>query len=354
MGVASLGIPTRLLKHQFGEQSALGTAVPATRAIPFTGVPDIDLAYQEATGDFGSIDEVARPFRQAPELTAPLTLDQLDYNTIPLIMQGLIKGGVTASGAGTAKTWTHQAASLSADDFGIFTYQHGAAGESNYWDQLIDGVIESANFTLPDNLGPVSVSTQWRFLDFGMTDSTDKPVSGTVPTAGLTVDNDPVRVFLADAELFIDDTYTGIGSTKISDALLSGSLNITQETDVKRTANGSNTRFAASGYARGARTITLELQFEPTDDIIGTGSEVDKWSSNTIVDRFVELRFTSPEIITGSTPYSWSLRGPMRYRTRQRTTHNSNVTVTLNGRWFYQDDLGYPFRSVAVNTLASL
>ena len=354
MGVASLGIPTRLLKHQFGEQSALGTAVPATRAIPFTGVPNIDLAYQEATGDFGSIDEVAPPFRQAPDLTAPLNLEQLDYDTIPLIMQGLIKGGVTASGAGAAKTWTHQAASLTADDFGIFTYQHGAAGETDYWDQLIDGTLESAQFTLPDTLGPLSVATNWRFGDFGLTDSTDKPVSGTVPTTGLTVDTDPKRVFLADAELFIDDAYTGIGGTKISDALLSGSLNITQEVDQKRTANGSNSRFALSGYARGPRTIELELQYEPVSGVVGTGSEVDDWSDDSVISRFVELRFTSPEFVTGSTPYSWSVRMPLRYRTRTRTSRNNNVTVTLMGRAYYDDDLGYAFRSVAVNALASL
>lgn len=354
MGVASLGIPTRLLKHQFGEQSAIGTAVAATRAIPFSGVPDIDLAYQEATGDFGSIDEVAAPFRQAPELTAPLTLEQLDYNTIPLLMQGLLKGGVTASGAGSAKTWPHQAASLTADDFGIFTYEHGAAGETDYWDQLLDGVLESANFTMPDNLGPLSVATQWRFGDFGLTDSTDKPVQGTVPTPDLTVDNNPIRVFLADCELYIDSTPGNIGTTKISNALLSGSLNITQEVDQKRTANGSNTRFNLSGYARGPRVGTLELQFEPTADIIGTGSEVDDWISDTPVNKYVELRFTSPEIITGTTPYSWSLRFPLRYRTRTRTTRNNNVTVTLQGRWFYDSVLGYAVRSVAVNTLASL
>ena len=354
MPVASLGIPTRLLKHQFGEQTTFGTPVAATRAIPFTGEPDIDLNYQDATGDFGSIDEVARPFRQAPNLTAPLTLDQLDYDTIPLIMSGLIKGGVTATGAGTAKTWTTQAASLTADDFGIFTYQRGATGESDYWDQLWDGVLESANFTMPADLGPVSVATQWRFGDFGMTDSTDQPVSGTVPTTGLTVDDAPVRVFLADCELYIDDAYTGIGTTKISDSLLSGSLNITQTVDQKRTANGSNTRWALAGYSRGPRTIELQLQFEPTTDIIGTGSETDKWSDDSIQDRFVELRFTSAEIITGSTPYSWSVRMPLRYRTRTRTTNNNNVTVTLMGRAYYDADLGYAFRSVAVNALASL
>lgn len=353
MGVASLGIPTRLLKHQFGEQTTLGTAVAATRAIPFSGVPDVDLAYQEATGDFGAIDEVAAPFRQAPNLTAPLTLEQLDYDTVPLLMQALLKGGVTPTGA-TAKTWVHQAASLTADDFGIFTYEHGASGETDYWDQLIDGVLESGNFTLPDTLGPVSVAAGWRFGDFGLTDSTDKPVSGTVPTAGLTVDNNLIRVFLADAELYIDDAYSGIGGSKVSNALLSGSLNITQTVDQKRTANGSNTRFGLSGYARGPRTIELTLQFEPVTGIIGTGGEIDNWSADTPVNRYIELKFTSPAYITGSTPYSWSLRMPLRFRTRQRTAMNNNVTVTLMGHAFLDADLAYPIRSSVVCALASL
>ena len=44
---------------------------------------------------------------------------------------------------------------------------------------------------------------------------------------------------------------------------------------------------------------------------------------------------------------------PLRYYTREDGAVGNNTTVTLVGRQFYSADLGYAFRSVLVNTLAS-
>ena len=56
----------------------------------------------------------------------------------------------------------------------------------------------------------------------------------------------------------------------------------------------------------------------------------------------------SPDI-----PYSWQLRTPMRYYTRTDTEVGGNATIDLVGRSFYSSDLGYPFKSTVVNTLAT-
>ena len=60
----------RLRKHQFGRQLLPGTNVAATRAYPFSGVPEHELNWTDPEIDAGSRDITAPPFRDAPDLTA--------------------------------------------------------------------------------------------------------------------------------------------------------------------------------------------------------------------------------------------------------------------------------------------
>jgi hypothetical protein len=76
--------------------------------------------------------------------------------------------------------------------------------------------------------------------------------------------------------------------------------------------------------------------------------------SSTPVKRYVELRFTRPApFITGSTPYSWSLRLPLYYTTREEVDSNGNTNIALTGTVVYDADLAYAIRSVTVNSLAT-
>ena len=49
----------RLRKHLFGRQPDFGTAVPATRAYPFSGVPSVVLNRTDPDVSTGSLDPVA-------------------------------------------------------------------------------------------------------------------------------------------------------------------------------------------------------------------------------------------------------------------------------------------------------
>jgi hypothetical protein len=74
-----------------------------------------------------------------------------------------------------------------------------------------------------------------------------------------------------------------------------------------------------------------------------------------VPERFIELKVTSPEIITGSTPWSMSVRVPCRLISRSDgETGGNNTTITLTYRGFYDSDLGYAIRAAVTNTLASL
>lgn len=346
---------TRLRKHQFGRQASFGTPIAATRAYPLDGVPDVNLNWTDPEGDFGSIDIIAPPTREAADLTAGLNNPALYYNDLPLLLSGMFGGGVTPAGGGTTKTWTHEPNSLTVDAVDVFTYEFGD-DRTDDWFALSDGIIESLTITGPETMGALTADATWRFGTAryeGATEASLQP-SPAVPTAGLTVDSAATPVYLGNAQLFIDSTAGTIGDTQIVDALHSFTLRVTQETDQKRFANG--TGFDLAGYGRGARSIELECQFAKTDDTVGIGSESDAWFSETAINRFVQIEFTSLAVTNAGTPavpYSWVISMPLRYYTRTDGAIGQNSTVTLMGRAFYDTTTTYPFKSVLVNTLAT-
>jgi hypothetical protein len=345
---------TRMRKHQFGRQGAMGTPVPATAAYPFKGTPSVDLKWTDPDVDTGSIDPVADPYREAPEVTAPLTDPALAYNTIPLLLSALFGGGVTASGGGTAKTWTHDPASVTVDPFDVFTYEFGDDVADDGF-QLGDGILESLEISGPEGLGALSTSMSWRFGSVASTGSTDSPVTGSVPTPALDVDPNAVKVYLKDMALFICDDPDYLAANQVSDALHSFTLRINQAIDQKRFANGDQS-FDVDAYGRGAREIQLGLVFAKTADTVGTGSESDDWLSDQPVTRYLRLKATSTVLAQApSTYYGWQVTMPLRYYTRSEGAVGGNSTVELTGHAFYDPDLlEAVLKSIAVTTRAAL
>ena len=341
----------RFRKWQVGSQTVFGTPVAATRVLPYRGVMVANPNWTDDDTDVGSIDEIIAPYRVGIDATATLA-GRTNYNDLPYTWNALLKGGVTPTGA-TAKVWTYQAASLTQDAWGYTTGQFGDdvddTAATNDWVQGLDGVIEQVTFTGPDNQGPLEISENWRFSD--VNGWGNHALSGTVPTHSLTVDANPERVMLADTELYINSTAATIGNTKITDALHALTLTITQAVDLKRFANGSNTRFAIRDYSRSTRTIELRLRFAKKDVAVIEAQNV---FAATAVNRYIELKTTSPTIITAGIPYSNSIRLPLRYRTREDTDLNGNSVIDLIGRAFYDSTLTYTIKAVTTNTLTAL
>jgi hypothetical protein len=342
----------RYREHQFGRQDAAGNKTTATRAYPFTGTPTADLAWTDPEVDTGSIDPTAAPYRGAPDLTAALEAPVLNYDDLPLMLSGFFGGGETPTGGGSAKTWAYEPASTTVDAFDFFTYNFGDDVTTD-WFQFGDGVLESVEFTGPEGLGPVSASMTWRFGSVSSTGSTDSPVDGTVPVAGLAVATDDAIVYLKDCAIYIASTVAGLGAGQVNDALHTFVLRLNQELDEKRFANGSQS-FDVDDYGRASRSIELELTFAKTADTVGTGSESDAWMSDSAVNRYVRLTFTSTVEAQGGTPYSWTTTMPLRYYTREEGDIGGNTTVVLTGHAFYDpvDFTGVNDHTV-VNTLTA-
>ena len=350
-----LGGFVRLREHQWGYQgsnsSLISTPVAATRSMPLSGTPDVNRNLTFSEDDQGSVDPISAPYYGALDVTESLS-GVLDFDSLPWYISAAVKSGTTPTGGGTAKTWTQVATSLTRPIAGYITEEFGDDVLVD-WYQFFGGIGETLEISGEGN-DALQVSLGMRFAGFKSTGSTSYPVSGTVPTAGLTVAADPPRVFLADGELFIDDTAGGIGTTKISDALTAFSWSVNNTIDQKFAANGSNTRFQPFDLPISGREVTLRLQFHKTAQTVGTGSESDDWMASTPTKRFVELRFTRPApFITGSTPYSWSLRLPLYYTTREEVDAAGNTQIALTGRVMYDADTTFAISSVTVNALAT-
>lgn len=345
----------RLRRHLFGRQAAFGTKVAATRAYPFTGVPDVELNWTDPEVDMGSIDPVAAPSRSAPTLGADLTDNQLAYNTIPLIMSAFFGGQVEPTTSGTAYIWEHTPASAAVDEPDLFSYEFGDDVLTD-WYQLGDGLLESLEITGPEGLGPVTTSMTWRFGSVSSTGSTDSPVSGVVPAVGLSIEANPALVYGKDLGIYIADTADDLayGASQILDALHTFTLRFSGDIGEKRYMNAAQT-FDVDAYVRESRLIELECTFAKTAQTVGLTSESDHWLSDQSVDRYVRLLFTST--VNASTgpdvPYQWDIEFPMRYYTRTEGEVGGNSVIVLTGHaWYDAVDFAGVFTSEATTTLA--
>lgn len=341
----------RLRKHQFGRQAVFGTEVAATRAYPVKGVPEVELNWTDPDIDEGSLDPVSPPHREKPDLTAPLNFPQLGYNDIPLIMSGFFGGQVVPTGGGTAKTWTHQPASETVDEFDPFIYEFGDDVLTD-WYQLRDGIIESFEITVPTGLSVCTADVTWRFGHVASTGSTDAPVVGTVPTPALDLDTESTLLYGKDLGIYIADSVAGLAAGQIMDAFHSGVIRGSGDIDEKLYANATQ-EFDTSAYARATRMIEFEYRFAKTADTVGTGSESDDWMSDESVTRYMQWIFTSKVLAQSpSTFYKWTITAPARYYTRTEEDEGGNSVIVLTGHAFFDpEDANYVFKSVLINTL---
>lgn len=327
---------TRMRKHTFGKQSVFGTPVAPTIVVPWRGIPDINPNWTDDEDvDVGSIDPALPPYRTAMDVTVPYT-GTLNYQNVPLIFGMGVRGGVTPTGVFPAKTWEFTALSLTPTELDYFTDQFTDDVTDDIM-QLQDTILESFELSFGEDLGP------WQFSGTGR--ASNVLYGDDVVDADIDVGSNFTKVYGADTELFINDAAGSIGSTKISDTLHSMSLRVEPTIDLKRFANGSNTRFQIAGYGYSGRNVTIQLQMAKTDEAL---AEVVKWLSEDPVNRFISLKATSPVVLTGSTHHSLDIKLGGTWRTRTDGDIGGNAVFTLEGRAQYIAGLGYPLRATVV------
>jgi hypothetical protein len=328
----------RLRKHQLGFQASFASNTFATKVLPYRGAIVIDPQLTDPDVDVGSLDPILAPFAGAANFSGTWE-GKLAYNDAPDLWAGTLKGGVAPTGA-TAKTHIFQAASLTQDVFPYFTDQWGDDVLTD-WITGGSGIINGLTLGFDEDLGAWDVNADLLFA---------RAAFGG-PTGGLTVDSSPTWVYGADTEVFLDSTTGAIGTTKLVDSVHRASIAVTPNNDPKRFANGSNTRFQLSNYGRGAREIEIVLGVAKT---AATTAERQRIDDAPPAERYIELRSTAPEIITGTTPYSQSIRCPVRLINATDAEFGENNTgYELTYRARYNSTLAYAIRVVTVTTNAT-
>lgn len=327
-----------------GKQTVKDTPVAATRIFPYRGNLLINLNWTDPDVDVGSIDPVLAPYRTGSEITESLT-GPLQYNDIPTMLGAGLIGGVAATGGGAAKTWTHTALSTSSTTFDYFTDEWCDDVQTD-GSQAFGGIVERIQWGFGEDMGAWEATSDWRFIN----------VNRVVPqTVGLSASsNSGVFVYGTDTSFWINDTAGAIGTTQILDGVHSFQQTITNTIDVKRFANGSNAvgRFGVNDFGLSARAINTEITFAKTTQSI---AEVAKWFNTSSVDRFIEIRNISPDIITGSTPFSFNIKTAGRWYTRTDGEIGGNTTIVLGCNSFYDaTGLTYSYRGVTVNTRSAM
>lgn len=331
---------TRFRKHSVGVTSTFSSNTGQTRILPYRGAIGVEPNRTTPDVDTGSLDPVLAAFLGPLDVTGPWD-GKAAFDDLPYIYALGIKGGVSPTGT-TAKTWTFQAASLTADSFDYVTDVWGDDVTSD----LITGgagVIDSFTLSFGDDLSAFDVSAQLVYARVDLTGGL---------TGGLTVDDTPQWLYGAHTVVYMDSAAGSIGISPITDAIHSLNLSVNNNLDRKRFANGSNSGFALAGFGRGPREITLTLQVAKTATTIAERQTLD---DSPVPTRYFDIKTTSTEVISGTaTPYSNSIRLAAELVTATDTEINNNSVIELTYRGKYDPTLGYALRASVVNSLAAL
>lgn len=334
----------RFRRIQLGKQSVIGTAVAATRVMPWRGLINYNPNRTDPDVDVGSLDPVLTPYPLAPEVTMAGVTGPLDFDNLAIRMSAGIKGGVSPTGPTgvTAYTWTFQAASLTADTFDYYSVQTGddtsdAAGAGS---NGFGGVIDSLSEEMTEDLAPWQISDDWVFAGAAYGNRT----SLTPPSA------EP-WVFGADTAFYLDSNALAIGITPLAAAVRAATLTVNNNLDQKRYADGSNVRFNLQAYGRGAREIELTVTVEKTTATI---AEVATLDDSPVPNRYWKIATSSTELAGTAIPYSSNTFLPMRLFSVEDGEIGGNANWTLTYRGYYDATLGYSFRRVIVNKLSAL
>lgn len=332
---------TRLRALQLGIESTFATQVAATRRLPWTMTPTVNPNWTKLTGDTGTLDMAQAPFRKALDITATIT-GELYANDAPTLISAGVMGGLSLTGAGAAKTLTAAPASVSQDVFDSYTAEVFDDATADAW-AFTGGVIERLQLTYPQDLGPITVSADWRFAG---------KVYPATPTGALVVDPAPVPLYGGDTFFCINDTAGAIGTTQLVSQVYGADLILTNNLDVKRFANGSNSMVQAQNYGRGERVLDFTWTFAKATAAI---AEAVKWIAVNPTQRYAEIRTTSSVEAQSGIANSLRWRIPGYWFTRTEAQINTNTGFTLAGQQIYNPaGLAYPFQAVSVSTRTAL
>lgn len=311
-------------------ESTAGTGLAATRKL----YPKADIPVEERLTEYiqqSRQSYIANHEAVETHVIANWKTEEV-MNFEETIWYGLLawKGGVTASGVGPY-TWTYNGAATS-DDLDTATIEAAdnvAAVEMNY------GMIKSWEITGADGNGPKPVMFKADWLGSKVVDTTmtaaisDRDIKGSY-------------MLFKNTQVYLDATAGGIGTTEISNALMSFSLKC--DNKIQPDYPGGNSGIF-TGHSRDRRfvEITIELLLDATTytqftsiykngtarflQLKNTGASNDLWTFNAHVRRWHKAE--------------WKQSGPSR-------------RIVLMAQSVEDPTLGYDWQTVFTNDISAL
>jgi hypothetical protein len=269
-----------LRKTQIGPESTAGTAVAATsvQRVLSNGAKD-DRVIEFVNEHIGYLPQVNRTV--TPKLAAsiafddsPLTYEQAMYP----FSAGIQTVAATADGAGSGYIWSYSFPTTAVNTIKTYTIEHGdniQAREMEY------SFCES--FAISFNAGEVvNISSNWIGRQWTNTTFTGALTAPTVE-----------EVLTSKGLLFIDAASATIGTTRVTNSLLSGTLNVTTGWKPVWTADG-NLYFSFAKNT--APEITLDLVYEHN-----TSSEAEYAAFVARTTRQISIKFLGSTLTSAGT-----------------------------------------------------
>lgn len=238
-----------LRRIQAGFETTRGVAVPATKKIYGTMVPDYKRDSRAAVEDRGTFVKVFRTNHQLVVAGATLTSDAT-FEDLPWMLSTILAGGVTATGsATTGYTWAFTP-DQGTDTIKTATYEMG--DESVSW-QMPFGWTDEADFAM--TLDNALVGT-YKLFGKDLIPSAPPVYTGGLPER--TVES----VMGYQSRLYVDLSGTAVGTTQITGRFISSNMGF--KLNSARKTFGDGTPYL-SRIGRGRRDMTAQMVFELLD-----------------------------------------------------------------------------------------
>lgn len=271
-----------LRKIQIGPEATAGTAVAATTY--WRGLGTIEdtretVFVEEDIGILGGVDRTHQPSLGASLSlsSTPATFEQLPY----ICEMGILNETPTQDGAGTDYIYQYTEATTAVPTIKTYTIE---GGDNEQAEEMEYCYVES--FTLDGTAGQsVMMSAEVR----------GRQVSLCSYTAALTLPT-VEEILTSKGKLYIDAVGGSIGSTQISNSLLSFTLNWATGLVGVRTVDGA---LYFTFTKKTAPEITLDLTFEHDSSSV---AQIAAWRAET--PKLVRLQFEGSTVGTPGTTYS--------------------------------------------------
>jgi hypothetical protein len=305
-----------LRKLVLGREATAGTAVVCTTIWRGMGVLSDDRETVFPEEDIGYLSGVDRAY--TPKLEASISMGSVEatFEQLPHILEAGVKTATPAQDStGSGYVYTYTFPTTAANTLKTYTIE---GGDNQAVEEMEYGFVES--FTLEGNAGEaLMVSAEWK----------GRQVSDSAFTTTATLPSVD-EVLVSKGKVYIDDVDGTIGTTQISNTVLSVKLDVTTGQQAVYTADGNL-------YFSFVKTVMPEVMLDVTFEHDSNATdEIAAYRAGT--PRLIRLEFAGPSLGTAGNfttkvlrvdlAGKWESFGPL-----EDTDGNDTRTGTFRARY---------------------